>query len=256
MNYICHNEDSVFGVGEHIPADTVDLVLTAPQERVAASDEEQEAIDAWNEAWLLHVNRALRLGGNCFLLGRRELLDYLKPIAVLSGLRFRTAFMLDDEKAIMLMYRDPVPFVRGMLKALQASARMTGRQIDEQFRMSGTGGTWYCFTGKSARLPSKAQWSVLQTVFDFGYPFEAFAPYYQSIQRGQLQKLMVSNPELFLETLITAGSREEDAVLDPFAGAGDVGAAALAAGRFFYGFEPEGAQYAKLIERLKEIDRQ
>ena len=270
------------GVGEHIPAESMDLVIAAPPQEGAAAFESEEAWQMWSEAWLLHANRVLRRGGSCYLMGPFELLSELLPIAQGVGLRLRQQIVVDKSGSniaarsdtgrrmfpgaadnLLLFYRDQMPFVRGLLKAQQTVLGLTGRTINEAMGVgSKGGGMWSNYTSRNGQMPTREHWERLQEVLDFYYPYERLSPVFQP--PGKLtnvwRDLDFSNAKLggsgrpieLLERLILTSSREGDAVLDPFAGDGDTGLAALRTGRFFYGFEPDEERFRALEKRLED----
>lgn len=282
QQYECHNEDSVLGVGEHIPAEHVDLVIAAPPQEGAAAFESEEAWRVWSEAWLLHVNRVLRRGGSCYLLGPFTLLSELLPIAQGVGLKLRQQIVVDKSNTstparsgtgkrmfpgaadnLLLLYRDQMPFVRGLLKAQQTILGLTGRAINEALGVGAKGGgMWSNYTGTGGQMPTREHWEKLQEVLDFYYPYDRLAPVFQPT--GKLtnvwRDLDFSDAKLgrsgrpieLLERLIVTSSHEGEAVLDPFAGEGDTGLAALRTGRFFYGFEADPQKFQIMEKRLEE----
>ena len=256
MRYECHNEDGLYGVGEHIPAEQIDLVITKPPSQAQTDFDDEDAYFTWSEAWLMHAHRVLRYGGSCYLVGSKDLLDTLYHAALSAGFVYKQKFVLNESDGILLFYRNPMLFVRGLLKSQQAIRQLSGRAINEMLGSSGTGGgKWSYYTGNSARLPSREVWDKLQEIFSFSYPYDVMEIVYNPIYKTvDLRNLAAQDPIALPEALVKMGSREGDAVLDPFARTGDAGVAALRNGCTFYGFETDEALYSTMLQRLEAED--
>ena len=198
-----HNEDCVRGMRERIGDGAVDLVLADPSYFKTVGEKwdyrwrtEKEYVE-WSERWLDTAVRTLRLGGSFYLFGYFRMLCRLLPVLESLGMELRQQIMMDKGlrtvagratrgykmfstviESILLLYKDPKPFVRRFLKERQRMLGLSAREITERLGVkSNGGGMWSIFTGANvcAQMPTEDIWNKLERILDFCCSYHSIA---------------------------------------------------------------------------------
>jgi DNA modification methylase len=228
----------------------------------------------------------LRKGGTLYLFGYFRILSLLLPLLEKENLKLRQQIVINKgiqavsgratknykifpnvTESILMLYKDPKPFVRELLKARQKELGYSSRYINERLGVkSNGGGMWSIYTGKNIceQLPTPDLWDKLQTVLEFEYPYHKLCQTFNA-QMGITDVWNdmdfygindrihpTQKPLPLIDRLLLASSNKNDIVLDPFMGSGTTAVSAVNHGRQYIGFECDREYYNKSISRLSE----
>ncbi|ADZ71794.1 site-specific DNA-methyltransferase [Polymorphum gilvum] len=236
---------------EKLPSRSVDLVFADPpynlqlggdlhrpdQSRVDACDDAWdqfdsfEAYDAFTRAWLLAVRRVLKKDGSIWVIGSYH--NIFRVGAILQDLGF---WILND---VVWVKSNPMPNFRGK-RLTNAHETMIWAAPSKDAR--------YTFNYDAL----KAFNDDLQMRSDWHLPLCTGA---ERLKDGGGQKVHpTQKPEALLYRVLTASSKPDDIVLDPFFGTGTTGAVARKLGRNFVGVEREQAYIDAATARIAAVE--
>lgn len=240
----------------------------------------------WSEVWINEAVSSLRLGGSFYLFGYFKILAKLLPILENNGLELRQQIIIDKgiqaisgratknykmfpntTESVLLLYKDPKPFIKHFLKKRQEELKLSAKNINEQLGVKNNGGgMWSIYTGNNVckQIPTKDVWNKLQKILQFNIPYSIISQTYNT-QFGttdvwndidfykEKRFHPTQKPQKLLERIINASSNENDIVLDPFMGGGSTGVACLTLNRKFIGIEKDYNYFLISQKRIKNM---
>lgn len=240
----------------------------------------------WSEVWINEAVSSLRLGGSFYLFGYFKILAKLLPILENNGLELRQQIIIDKgiqaisgratknykmfpntTESVLLLYKDPKPFIKHFLKKRQEELKLSAKNINEQLGVKNNGGgMWSIYTGNNVckQIPTKDVWNKLQKILQFNIPYSIISQTYNT-QFGttdvwndidfykEKRFHPTQKPQKLLERIINASSNENDIVLDPFMGGGSTGVACLSLNRKFIGIEKDYNYFLISQKRIKNM---
>ena len=240
----------------------------------------------WSEVWINEAVSSLRLGGSFYLFGYFKILAKLLPILENNGLELRQQIIIDKgiqaisgratknykmfpntTESVLLLYKDPKPFIKHFLKKRQEELKLSAKNINEQLGVKNNGGgMWSIYTGNNVckQIPTKDIWNKLQKILQFNIPYSIISQTYNA-QLGvtdvwndigfykEKRFHPTQKPQKLLERIINASSNENDIVLDPFMGGGSTGVACLTLNRKFIGIEKDYNYFLISQKRIKNM---
>jgi len=241
----------------------------------------------WCKHWCAEVYRALRKGGSFYVFGYFRMLAKLSMALEELGFEVRQQIIIKKGKkaisgrktsiyrmfpveteSILFVTKDAKPWVRTFLKARQAEAGLTAKQINEALGVkSNGGGMWSIYTGNNvdAQVPTEEMWTALSKILRFDYPYRkvgqtfnvelGVTDVWEMEFYGWKRLHPTQKPEELIERLIRASSNEGDMVLDPFCGAGTVPVVCDRLGRRWQAIEIE-PRYVALARQRVQLLRQ
>jgi len=285
-----YNMDCVRGMSEYIDAEAVDLIIADPPYFKVVGEKwdyqwrtEEDYIE-WSGQWFEQVSRVLRKGGTFYLFGYFRMLSLLLPLLERHNLKLKQQIIIskglqavsgratknykifpNTTESILMLYNDPKPFVKELLKSRQKELGYSSKYINEKLGVkSNGGGMWSIYTGKNVceQLPTVELWEKLQAVLGFNYPYQKLAPTFNpqlgitdvwdDINFYKMENRIhpTQKPLALIDRLILASSNSGDVVLDPFMGSGTTACSAANNGRRYIGFECDKEYYDKAIDRI------
>ena len=240
----------------------------------------------WSKVWINEAVSSLRLGGSFYLFGYFKILAKLLPILENNGLELRQQIIIDKgiqaisgratknykmfpntTESVLLLYKDPKPFIKHFLKKRQEELKLSAKNINEQLGVKNNGGgMWSIYTGNNVckQIPTKDVWNKLQKILQFNIPYSIISQTYNT-QFGitdvwndidfykEKRFHPTQKPQKLLERIINASSNENDIVLDPFMGGGSTGVACLTLNRKFIGIEKDYNYFLISQKRIKNM---
>jgi len=172
-------------------------------------------------------------------------------------------------ESLILLYKDPKPFVKQLLLEKQKAMGITSKEINEKLGVkSNGGGMWSIYTGKNVckQMPTKDVWHKLQNILEFDIPYDKISQtfntqlgitdvwddidFYSEIRYHPTQK-----PQKLLKRIIESSSNKNDIVLDPFIGGGSTAQACVSTNRRYIGFEIDEKYFNVAKERIKNAEQ-
>jgi DNA modification methylase len=291
---VIYNQDCIAGMAEHIPSESVDLVIADPPYFKVVGEKwdykwrtESDYL-VWSAKWINEAVRTLRKGGSFYLFGYFRILAKLLPLLEEAGLSLRQQIVLDKgmqvvsgratknykmfpnvTESILFLYKDSKPFVRTLLKTRQKELGLKAKEINEQLGVkSNGGGMWSIYTGDNVceQLPTGELWNKLENVLDFHYPYEKLAITFNpqmgltdvwadvDVYSERNRWHPTQKPQKLIRRLVKASSNPSDVVLDPFMGGASTAVACMAEDRSYIGFEIEQGYYTSSLDRIRHAD--
>lgn len=232
----------------HLPAGCVDLAVADPPYNIGKDFGpagrcrwQRDAYGQWLDEWIGQVARLMRNGASCYVCCDwrysglvHEVLD--AHLAVLNRITWRREKGRGAKRNWKNNLEDIFFAVKGDDYTFNLDAVMVRKRVIAPYRdASGQAKDWHVDSaGRPVRLTCPSNiWSDLTVPF-WSMPENTPHP--------------AQKPEMLLERILAASSREGDVVLDPFLGSGTSAVVARRMGRRFIGIELN-ADYCRLATK-------
>lgn len=275
-----------------LSSETIDLIIADPPYFKVINEKwdylwrtEEDYLN-WSKKWILEASRSLRKGGSFYIFGYFRMLSRLLPILEDCGLELRQQIIINKgirsvsgratknykmfpnvTESILFLYKDSKPFAKEFLKKRQKELGLSAKEINERLGVkSNGGGMWSIYTGKNVckQLPTEELWCKLQNILQFDIPYAEINQTYNA-QLGitdvwddinfynEDRYHPTQKPQKLIERIILASSKENDIILDPFMGSGNVEIVCKKLNRDFIGIELDKNYFNIAEERLEQV---